>query len=557
MSSLTRVTALGMILVLPWTGMILPAPTGMGPGMAAAQDDDDDDDDDDDRPRPRQGNRDDDDDDDDDRPRRPRPGADDDDDDDDRPRPRQGNRDDDDDDDDDRPRPRQSDDDDDDDDAPPRQQVQAAPPPPPPPTETEASGEIVALDLSEDDVAALLAEGYAVIEAREIAELGTLTRRLAVPAGVTIAEARDRVRTLPSGQDADFNHFYRAEQEVVPASAPGPAEGWAAPCDGLHCPAFDQIGWPVAPSRLPACGAPVAIGMIDTGLNADHTTFAGATLEVMRLSDDTLDPSRAVHGTAVAAILVGDPASRSPGLVPWARLVAVDAFHRDGQDERADVVALIEGLGHLADQGVRVINLSLAGPPNTVLQEAIARLVAEEGIVIVAAAGNGGPRAEPAYPAAYDGVIAVTAVDPGDGVYRRAQQGDYVDLAAPGVEVWTAASISGARSKTGTSFAVPFVTAAAALVLQGNPALTPAEVEARLAAGARDLGDPGRDPVYGHGAVMTADLCLAEAVPAPVALSAPTGTIADLARDAGRAAAGIAPAESIAPAPLSAPAAAD
>jgi subtilisin family serine protease len=364
-------------------------------------------------------------------------------------------------------------------------------------------------------VGALVAQGYSVIEERTIPELGTITRRFAVPAGVSLDDARDQVRALPSGSDADFNHFYRTEQEIELASAPEPSPGWAAPCDGLHCPAFDQIAWPVAPTRDQSCGVPVTIGMIDTGLNEDHTTFAGAALEVTRLSDETLDPSRAVHGTAVAAILVGSPESRSPGLVPWARLVAVDAFHRAAGDERADVVALIEGLGYLADQGAQVINLSLAGPPNTVLQEAIARLVADEGIVIIAAAGNGGARAEPAYPAAYDGVIAVTAVDFGDGIYRRAQQGDYVDLAAPGVEVWTAASISGARSKTGTSFAVPFVTAAAALVLQGDASLTPAEVEARLIAAARDLGDPGRDPVFGAGAVMAADIC-AQTPEAPV-----------------------------------------
>ena len=381
----------------------------------------------------------------------------------------------------------------------------------------EVVGEIVALDLSEADLAALVAQGYVVIGETVIPELGTQTRRLKPPAGVSEEAARAAVRALPSGADADFNHFYRAEEGIVPASAPAPVPGGSLPCEGMYCAAFGQIAWPVTPSREVACGTPVTIGMIDTGLNAEHATFAGARIEVTRLSDATLDPSRAVHGTATAAILVGAPESRSPGLVPWARLVAVDAFHRVGQDERADVVALIEGLGYLAEQGVRVINLSLAGPPNTVLEEAITRLVREDGVVIVAAAGNGGPRAEPVYPAAYDGVIAVTAIDGGDGVYRRAQQGDYVDLAAPGVEVWTAASVSGARSKTGTSFAVPFVTAAVVLVLQGNPALTPAEVEARLDAAARDLGDPGRDPVFGAGALMAAGLCKQTVPDGPVA----------------------------------------
>lgn len=575
MSLVGRVIALGVVLALPWGGLVWPGGGDWPRGAALADDDDDDgpsrprpsarDDDDDDGPsRPRPSARDDDDDDgpsrpapsardddDDDGPSRPAPSARDDDDDDgpsrtaprdddddDGPSSRQTSRDDDDDDDgaaqapatrasdDDDDGPSRSRDDDDDDDGGARAPAPrpAAPPPPPPERVVrEQRSEVVALDLSAADVAALEAQGYRVIEEKTIPQLGTQTRRLLAPEGVSDDAAREAVRALPTGGDADFNHFYRSEQEVVPASAPGPEPGWGQPCDGLHCPAFDQIAWPVEPSREVACGiAPVVIGMIDTGLNADHTTFAGAALELTRLSDATLDPSRAVHGTAVAAILVGSPESRSPGLVPWARLVAVDAFHRAGQDERADVVALIEGLGFLADQGVQVVNLSLTGPPNTVLEEAIARLVNEEGIVIVAAAGNGGPQAEPAYPAAYDGVIAVTAMDGRDGVYRRAQQGEHVDLAAPGVEVWTAASVSGARSKTGTSFAVPFVTAAAALVVQGNPALTPAEVEAVLAAGARDLGDPGRDPVYGHGAVMAAGLCAA-AVEVPPLLAEEEG----------------------------------
>lgn len=247
--------------------------------------------------------------------------------------------------------------------------------------------------------------------------------------------------------------------------------------------------------------------MIDTGVNPDHETFSGAALEIIRLSGEEMAPSRAVHGTAVAAILIGDPAGRSPGLIPHSPLIAVDVFHRDQGDERADAFSLVEALGVLADRDVRVLNLSLAGPSNMVLGEVIRRLIEVEGIVIVAAAGNGGPRADPAFPAALPGVIAVTALNRSNAIYRRAGQGDHIDIAAPGVDVWTAASVRGARPKTGTSFAAPFVTAAAVLILQQDPNRTVADVHAILADSAVDLGDTGFDPVFGHGLLSIGGVC--------------------------------------------------
>ncbi|MDO5643749.1 MAG: S8 family serine peptidase, partial [Paracoccus sp. (in: a-proteobacteria)] len=177
-----------------------------------------------------------------------------------------------------------------------------------------------------------------------------------------------------------------------------------------------------------------------------------------------------------------------------------------GKDERADAFALIEALDWLAHEGARIINLSLAGPENALLAEKVAALEAG-GVLLVAAAGNGGPRAAAAYPAAYETVLAVTAVDRRAQVYPRAGRGAHIDLAAPGVDVWTAASISGARTKTGTSFAAPFVTAAAALLLEAEPTLGPAALRDRLRASARDLGETGPDPVFGHGLLSAPAPC--------------------------------------------------
>jgi subtilisin family serine protease len=254
------------------------------------------------------------------------------------------------------------------------------------------------------------------------------------------------------------------------------------------------------------CGAPALIGMIDTGINPDHKTFLNSRLKVDTIDAGGLKPSGKKHGTAVAALLVGDPNGRSPGLLPSARLLAIDTFHRAGKDERSDAYSLVQAMDKLANDGVRVINMSLAGPANTLLERMVEELN-DRGVVIVAAAGNGGPNSAPVYPAAYDQVISVTAVDHNATVYRRAVRGEHIDFAAPGVNVWTATSISGARHKTGTSFAAPFVSAAAAVIIAQNPGITPAEVALELTRNTRDLGNQGKDETYGYGLIQLQNIC--------------------------------------------------
>ncbi len=356
-------------------------------------------------------------------------------------------------------------------------------------------GELVTLSLSEDDLALLVARGYGVLEERAVPELGGVSRRLSVPEGASLEAARAEVRALAPGADADFNHYYRSKEAIEPAI-----------CEGPHCASFELIGWEASAHQK--CLADITVGVIDTGINPDHPTFVSSRLEVHKLTPGALDPSRAIHGTAVTALLIGDPQGRSPGLLPGARVVAVDAFHTEGSDERADVYTLVAALDFLAEKGIRVVNMSLAGPPNTVLERTVATLAARD-FALIAATGNAGPQAEPAFPAAYPDVVAVTAVDRNGAVYRRAGQGAHVALAAPGVEIWTAASIKGARPKTGTSFAAPFVSAAAAAYLAADPQLAANDLIAQLTATARDLGTPGYDEIYGHGLIQAGPPCLA------------------------------------------------
>ncbi|MDQ6434786.1 S8 family serine peptidase [Mesorhizobium sp. LHD-90] len=378
--------------------------------------------------------------------------------------------------------------------AAPRRAVQrgATPRRAPIPLQTRAE-EIVAVGLTPAELERLTAAGFVVAERRQVALLGGDVFRLRAPTGQPLETALAEVRAASPQAAADFNHFYRPEQDNG--------------CAGGHCASHLLVAWP-AVSGAPACLGSVKVGLIDTAINPEHDAFAGGQVEVARIADAApLPESARQHGTAVAALLVGAQNSRTPGLLPGARLVAVDAFHRgSGSDDRADVFTLVRAVDLLAGRGIDVVNLSLSGPDNALLARTVAA-ASDKGSVLVAAAGNNGPRAAPAYPAAYEAVIAVTAVDKAKRVYRRANQGDYVDLAAPGVEVWAAASVRGVRPKTGTSFAAPFVTAAAALIKAGDPEATPQVIAERLTRAAEDLGEPGRDPVFGWGLLDASGAC--------------------------------------------------
>jgi subtilisin family serine protease len=125
----------------------------------------------------------------------------------------------------------------------------------------------------------------------------------------------------------------------------------------------------------------------------------------------------------------------------------------------------------------------------------------KKGHLIVAAAGNDGPAAPPVFPGGYGAVVAVTAVDARQQVYRYANRGAYVDFAAAGVDV-SAMDPAGLRaSATGTSFAAPIVAAQLAARMTRPDVNAAKAAVAALEKQARDLGSPGRDPTFGSGLV--------------------------------------------------------
>lgn len=349
--------------------------------------------------------------------------------------------------------------------------------------------EIVVATLDAGGIDLIASQGYALVERASIGIVTLELGRFTLPPNRTVVEAEAEITGLVPGAIFDLNHLY------VP--------GELACADG-DCQAFQLIGWT---DDARACPAGVTIGMIDTTVNAEHAALAGVELEKVPVLAADRATGSAVHGTAIAILLAGGSDTRTPGLLSGVRLVAAEAFHRasDGED-RADTFDIARAIDRLVQQDVSVINMSFAGPANGVL-ERVTAAATERGVILVAAAGNAGPRSEPLYPAAYEGVVAVTAVDGERRVYRRAVNGPHIDFAGPGVQLWTAASVSGGRFRSGTSYAAPFVSAALAVARARDPETPSAQLVSALAAQAADLGAPGRDEVFGWGLVQTEGIC--------------------------------------------------
>lgn len=347
--------------------------------------------------------------------------------------------------------------------------------------------EFVALVPAARSADNLAAAGYQVLALAEVPLLASRLLRIAAPPGAGSQPALAELRGLLPGAEIAPNDLYAASEFA---------------CDSDGCEAFQLIGW-----RPPAaCHLSPVIGMVDTNVNPQHPALVASRLEQVAVEQAGRTPASAVHGTAVAVLLVGDGGSSTPGLLPHARLLAAEAFHAGVADAAADAFGLVVALDRLAAESPAVINMSLAGPDNPVLARAVAAVLAAD-IPIVAAAGNAGSGAPPLFPAAFPGVVAVTAVDTSLSVYRQAIRGEHISFAAPGVRLWTAASVSGGRFRSGTSYAAPFVTAAIAALRARQPDLGMEAALDRLATEAQDLGDPGRDDVFGWGLIQAAGIC--------------------------------------------------
>ena len=329
-------------------------------------------------------------------------------------------------------------------------------------------GVLLATGADADMIARAAAAGFAVLGRERIDGLDLEVVRFGIPDGLSLARAERALNKLLPGAGIDVDHLYFQS---------GAGAGRVLPVAALA-----QSGG--------AGGAP--LGLIDGGVAA-HASVTG---RVDQRGFARGAPLASRHGTAVASLLVG--AANPRGAAAGRALLAADVYGDDPAGGNASAIA--RALGWLAQNRVAVTTISLVGPDNKLLALAIAR-AQQRGMLIVAAVGNDGPAAPPAYPASYRGVLGVTGVDARGRVLPEAGRSAHIDFAAPGDAVLAATGTSQIERMRGTSFAAPLV---AGRLAHHYPRADPARIEAAVTAligEARDLGRKGRDKVYGHGLV--------------------------------------------------------
>ena len=336
--------------------------------------------------------------------------------------------------------------------------------------------------LSAQQVMQLKLLPITVIEENHLAELQMLTVRIHVaqqydnlaaltkllaPVGVKVIE-RHHVYAIQGSDDKTENADSQTETNTQPPSS-------------AH---FEQ----------PLKEQPLKIGIIDTAIDHQHSGFNHASITTKRFVDSNLIEPKA-HATAVIGRIIGQGKTVTP-LLTNANIYAASVFYqKDAYSQSAPTLALLQALEWMLENNIKVINMSLAGPPNALLEQALQR-VREKGVAVVAAAGNAGPASRPLFPAAYTSVIAVSAVDKNQRIYRWANRGKHIDFVAEGVNVATLRAGNKEGIESGTSMAAPIISAAMAILMQTKDleqSLT------SLGGMTVDLGESGRDVIYGDG----------------------------------------------------------
>jgi filamentous hemagglutinin family protein len=368
----------------------------------------------------------------------------------------------------------------------------------PPLTETRFVQDEVVLQITSSVPVAQLEDavrnlGLALLETQSLGgTTNTIVLRFHITNGQTV---RDIIAQLPAVQIiaiAQPNYVYTLAQQ--PADATPASRGDTGSSGDAAQYALKKLQ--ISDVHRIVRGTNVPIAVIDSEIDASHPDLQGVIAQ--RFSAVGAPEKAHAHGTGMAGAIASH--QRLMGIAPSARLYAVLAFSTKAATVESTTFNILKGLDWAAGQGVRIVNMSFAGPKDPSLERAI-KAAYDKGIVLIAAAGNAGPKSPPLYPGADPYVIAVTATDAEDKLFSGANRGSYISVAAPGVDILVPAPDGAYQLTTGTSVAAAEVSGIAALLLERNPRLTPADVRRILMTSAKKLGPGERDDSFGAGLV--------------------------------------------------------
>jgi hypothetical protein len=346
---------------------------------------------------------------------------------------------------------------------------------------------LVAADRA-SEIAARIAGQYNVTpEPRLLIPLldGALVH-LTIPDNRSLESLLEQLSTDPDVELAQPNYDYQASGEPASAGTKPQYAGEKLRLDEAH--------------RL-ARGQGIMIAVIDTAIDAAHPELTGAVAGVFDAVGEG-PPAPEPHGTEIAGILVAR--SELTGVAPEAKLLSVRAFRGSGNNPATSTsLQLLKGINWAFDAGAKVMNMSFTGPMDPLL-ERIVKKATDKGVIVIAAAGNNGPKGEPVYPAAYPEVIAVTATDESDQLYNKANRGDYISVAAPGVDILAPVLKGGYDVSSGTSMAAAHVSGVVALLLERDGKLDWNGAQAILSSSARKPDSSGAAEAFGAGIVDAA-----------------------------------------------------
>ena len=335
-------------------------------------------------------------------------------------------------------------------------------------------------------------------------EVAQIHRQLGGQVKETIPGIGVQVVTVPKGQAVAKAKAYSSNARVAYGEPDFLAQAAGSPGD----PYF-RLQWGLTKVEAPQAwrvttgSSSINIAILDSGVDLDHPDLANKVISNINFSSSATVDDVYGHGTHVAGIAAAmtDNSIGVAGLGYSSTIMNVKVLGDSGSGSYSGVAS---GIIWAADNGAEVINMSLGGSSGSSTLEDAVNYAWSEGVVVVASAGNSGSTT-PSYPAYYTNCIAVAATDANDAKASWSNYGDWVDVAAPGVSIYSTLKDNGYGYKSGTSMASPHVAGLAALVFttvsdtNGDGKLND-EVRSQIEANCDDIDVPG----IGHGRINAA-----------------------------------------------------